>query len=216
MGNVTLVPLATQTLHVSDRGYGLLLAGAAVGSVLGSAVNASIVSRMGEMPALLVALGTSVLLFLGIGISPNLVTLGVLFGLNGLATSMWSVITLSTRQRIVPSELLGRVNSAYRMLGWGLMPLGSLADGLIAGELGIRAAYPVAGVLRGIALLTALPVLIMAIRSASTDRPAGRNALNRALEPAAPEPAGRDAPRRPQGTGPLHYDVDAPVERKEP
>ncbi|MGD0699522.1 MAG: hypothetical protein ABSA02_06535 [Trebonia sp.] len=69
---------------------------------------------MGEMPALLVALGANVLLFVGIGISPNVVFLGVLLGLNGFATSMWSVITLSTRQRTVPSELLGRVNSAGR------------------------------------------------------------------------------------------------------
>jgi MFS family permease len=161
MGNATLVLLATQTLHVSDRGYGLLLAGAAVGSVLGGLVNAAIVSRIGELPALLSALGANVLIFAGIGVSPNAITLGVLLGLNGFATTMWSVVTLSTRQRIVPSELLGRVNSAYRMVGWGLMPLGSLAGGLIAAELGVRAAYPIASALRGIALLAAVPVLIM-------------------------------------------------------
>lgn len=168
LGNVTLVLLATQTLHVSDRGYGVLLAGAAVGSVLGGVVNTAIVARIGELPALLIALGANVLIFAGIGFSPDAVTLGVLLGLNGFATTMWSVVTLSTRQRIVPSELLGRVNSAYRMLGWGLMPLGSLAGGLIARELGVRAAYPVAGALRGIALLAALPVLITAIRSVGT------------------------------------------------
>jgi MFS family permease len=170
LGNVTVVLLATQTLHVSDRGYGLLLAGAAVGSVLGGLVNAAIVSRIGEMRALLIALGANVLIFAGLGFSPDAVTLGVLLGLNGFATTMWSVITLSTRQRIVPPDLLGRVNSAYRMLGWGLMPLGSLAGGLIARELGIRAAYPVAGALRGIALLAALPVLITAVRSAGAQR----------------------------------------------
>lgn len=167
LGNVTLILLATQTLHVSARGYGLLLAGAAVGSVLGGVASAAIVSRIGEGPALLTALGANVLIFAGIGISPDAVTLGMLLGLNGFATTMWSVVTLSTRQRIVPSELLGRVNSAYRMLGWGLMPLGSLAGGLIARELGVRAAYPVAGALRGIALLAALPVLVTAMRSAS-------------------------------------------------
>ncbi|HVT69394.1 MAG TPA: MFS transporter, partial [Trebonia sp.] len=55
LGNVTVVLLATQTLHVSDRGYGLLLAGAAVGSVLGGVVTTAIVSRIGEMRALLIA-----------------------------------------------------------------------------------------------------------------------------------------------------------------
>jgi len=66
--------------------------------------------------------------------------LGVLLALNGFATTMWSVVTVSMRQRMVPSDLLGRVNSAYRMLGWGLMPLGALAGGLVARELGVRAA----------------------------------------------------------------------------
>jgi MFS family permease len=170
LGNVTVVLLATQTLHVSDRGYGLLLAGAAVGSVLGGVVTTAIVSRIGEMRALLIALGANVLIFAGLGFSPDAVVLGALLGLNGFATTMWSVITLSTRQRMVPPDLLGRVNSAYRMLGWGLMPLGALAGGLIAREFGIRAAYPVAGALRGIALLAALPVLLTALRSAGAKR----------------------------------------------
>jgi MFS family permease len=163
LGNVTVVLLATQTLHVSDRGYGLLLAGAAIGSVLGGVVNAPIVARIGELPALLAVLAANVFIFVAIGFSPNAVVLGVLLGLNGFVTTMWSIVTLSMRQRVVPSDLLGRVNSAYRMLGWGLMPLGALTGGLIARELGIRAAYPVAGALRGIALLIALPVLITAI-----------------------------------------------------
>jgi MFS family permease len=170
LGNVTVVLLATQTLRVSDRGYGLLLAGAAIGSVLGGVVNAPIVARIGELPALLVSLGANVFIFVAIGISPSAVVLGVLLGLNGFVTTMWSIVTVSMRQRVVPSDLLGRVNSAYRMLGWGLMPLGSLAGGLVARELGVRAAYPVAGALRGIALLVALPVLITAMRSISVER----------------------------------------------
>jgi len=189
LGNVTVVLLATQTLHAADRGYGLLLAGAAVGSVLGGVAGAAIASRTGELPALLIALGANVLIFAGIGISPDPVVLGVLLGLNGFATTTWSVVTLSMRQRIVPSDLLGRVNSAYRMLGWGLMPLGSLAGGLIAAELGIRAAYPIAGALRGIALLAVLPVLIMAMRSASTERTSS---------PAAASPASTAPPTFPR------------------
>ena len=169
LGNVTVVLLATQTLRVSDRGYGVLLAGAAIGSILGGVANAPIVARIGELPALLVALGANVFIFAAIGISPNAVVLGVLLGLNGFVTTMWSIVTVRVRQKAVPSELLGRVNSAYRMLGWGLMPLGALAGGVVARELGIRAAYPVAAALRGVALLAVLPVLITAMRSARAE-----------------------------------------------
>jgi len=91
--------------------------------------------------------------------------LGALMATNGFLTTPWNIVTVSLGQQIVPSDLLGRVNSVYRMLGWGLIPLGALPGGLLAHELGLRAPYPIAGVLRGIALLVAAPpVLIRAMR----------------------------------------------------
>ncbi|MEU9837301.1 MFS transporter [Streptosporangium sp. NPDC048047] len=164
LGNVSLVLLATQTLRLDAPGYGLLLAGAAIGSLLGGLVSARLVQRMGELSALLAALITNVVIFIGIGLSPNVIVLGALLAVNGFVTTLWNIVTVSLRQRIVPSELLGRVNSVYRMLGWGLIPLGALAGGLVAHLFGLRAPYPVAGALRGIALLVAMPVLIRAMR----------------------------------------------------
>jgi MFS family permease len=87
---------------------------------------------------------------------------------NGFFVTMWNVVTVTLRQRIVPAELLGRVNSVYRMLGWGLMPLGALAGGFIAHAAGLRAAYVVGGVLSGAALLAALPALAGAASGSSS------------------------------------------------
>jgi MFS family permease len=47
------------------------------------------------------------------------------------AAMVWNVITVSWRQRRIPAELLGRVNSIYRFFGWGSMPLGALSGGVI-------------------------------------------------------------------------------------
>jgi MFS family permease len=160
LANSTFVLLATRTLRLDARAYGVLLGGAALGSVLGGLVNARVVARIGSLPALLAALAVNVVAFLGIGLSPNAIVLGVLLAVNGFATTLWNIVTVSLRQRVVPADLLGRVNSVYRMLGWGLMPLGALAGGLVAHAFGPRAPFPVAGVLRGIALLAALPILI--------------------------------------------------------
>jgi MFS family permease len=178
-GGVTLVLLATQVLHLGPRGYGLLLGGAAVGSVLGGLVNARIVARIGALAAMLTSLVANAVIFAGIGLSPDVIVLGVLLALNGFATTMWSVVTVSLRQQIVPSELLGRVNSVYRMLAWGLMPLGALAGGLAAHEFGVRAAYPAAGALRSAALLAALPVLVPAMRAAVRSSPGGEEHTGR-------------------------------------
>jgi MFS family permease len=174
LGGVTLVLLATQVLHLGPRGYGLLLGAAAVGSVLGGLVNARIVAHTGALPAMLISLVANAAIFVGIGFSPDVIVLGVLLALNGFATTMWSVVTVSLRQQVVPSELLGRVNSVYRMLAWGLMPLGALAGGLVAHGFGVRAAYPVAGALRAAALLVALPVLVPAMRAAVRSAPGGK------------------------------------------
>ncbi|WP_033289750.1 MFS transporter [Amycolatopsis jejuensis] len=165
LGNVTVVLLATQILHVGTRGYGLLLAGAAAGSVLGGLVNARVVAKIGALPALLTALSANVVIFALIGLSPNAVVLGVLLALNGFATTLWSVVTVSLRQQVVPADRQGRVHSVYRMLGWSLIPLGALAGGFVADTLGIRAAYPIAGVVRGIALVVALPAILSAMRT---------------------------------------------------
>jgi MFS family permease len=174
LGGVTLVLLATQVLQLGPRGYGLLLGAAAVGSVLGGLVNARVVARTGALPAMLTSLVANAVIFVGIGLSPDVIVLGVLLALNGFATTMWSVVSVSLRQQVVPSALLGRVNSVYRMLAWGLMPLGALAGGLVAHGFGVRAAYPVAGALRAAALLVALPVLVPAMRAAVRSAPGGK------------------------------------------
>lgn len=106
LGNVTLVLLATETLRLDSRGYGLLLAGAAIGSVLGGLINARLVGRIGALGALITSLAVNAVVFVGVG-------LGALLGINGFVTTLWNIATVSMRQQLVPAELLGRVNSVY-------------------------------------------------------------------------------------------------------
>ena len=159
MGQATLVLLATQTLHVGTRGYGLLWTAAAVGSVLGGLVNPVIARRLGLLPSLIVAMAAFAVADAGVGLAPDFAVAAALMACNGFFVTMWNIVTVTMRQRIVPAELLGRVNSAYRMIGWGLMPLGALAGGFVAHAAGLRASFIVAGVLSGAALLAALPTL---------------------------------------------------------
>jgi MFS family permease len=54
-----------------------------------------------------------------------------MFFLSSFLAVVWNVITVSLRQAIIPDELLGRVNSVYRMLAWGAMPVGMALGGAI-------------------------------------------------------------------------------------
>ena len=80
----------------------------------------------------------------------------------GLAGVGWNVVTVSLRQTIIPDHLLGRVNSVYRFLGWGSMPIGALAGGLLAGEFGLRAPFWVGGTILLVASLVFAPGLTTA------------------------------------------------------
>ncbi|WP_405164588.1 MFS transporter [Nocardia sp. NBC_01499] len=180
VGTVVLVLLATQTLRIDTVGYGLLLASAAIGSVLGGLIIARIIERIGALPALLVALAVNVVVFVGIGLSPNGYVLASMLAVNGFVVTLWNIVVVSLRQETVPTELFGRVSSVYKMVGWGLIPLGALTGGLVAHLLGLRAPYLAAGGLRGIALLLAVPALLHAMRD-QTRRTTG-------TDPGSPDP----------------------------
>ena len=164
MGQAVLVLLATQTLHVSSRGYGLLLAASAVGSVAGGLVNPVLSRRLGLVPALVLPAVIDAAAFAGLGLAPDAAVAAGLLAVQGFSITLWNVVTVSLRQRIVPGHLLGRVNSVYRMLGWGLMPAGALAGGLVAHAAGLRAPYLVGGLLCALSVCAALPLLLAAGR----------------------------------------------------
>lgn len=157
MGQAVLVLLATQTLHVGTRGYGLLLAVTAVGSVAGGVVSPVLTRRLGMLPTLIVSGAVDAAVFVGLGLAPDPVVAALMLAGQGFAVTMWNVVTVSLRQQVVPAHLLGRVNSVYRMLGWGLMPVGALAGGFVAHAAGLRAPYIAAGLLCGLSLLAAHP-----------------------------------------------------------
>jgi MFS family permease len=171
MGQATLVLLATQTLHVGASGYGLLWTAAAIGSILGGLANPAITRRVGELPSLVISMAAFAAVYVAIAFAPGALVLGLLMACNGFFVTMWNVVTVSLRQRIVPDELLGRVNSVYRMIGWGLIPVGSLAGGFAARLGGLRAPYLAGGVVCGVALLVALPGLLRARRSPDSPVP---------------------------------------------
>jgi MFS family permease len=160
MGQAVLVLLATQTLHIGARGYGLLWTASAVGSILGGLVNPVLTRRFGQLPSLIIAMAATAAVYAGIGLAPDAYVAGLMMACNGFFVTMWNVVTVSLRQRIVPTDLLGRVNSVYRMLGWGLMPLGAVAGGFVAHAFGLRAPYTIGGIVCALVLAAALPVLL--------------------------------------------------------
>jgi hypothetical protein len=133
---IALVLHVQENLGLTAEVYGLTLAGGAVGGILGSLFGARVVGWLGPVRTMQWMLAVSVPGFAAMALAPGPLSLALAFGLMEFAGLTWNVVSVSTRQRMIPDALLGRVNSLYRLLAWGMMPLGLILSGLIvrAGE----------------------------------------------------------------------------------
>ena len=132
MATITVqVLFAQDVLGLSAAGYGMVLSVAAAGAITGSLLAPHITRAIGAQLCLYLALGAWAVGYGVIGLSGNGVTMALALFAIMAAAMLWNVITVSWRQRRIPPEFLGRVNSIYRFFGWGSMPLGALAGGVV-------------------------------------------------------------------------------------
>ncbi len=103
----------------------------AAGGVLAGLIGPRIVARFGQDRTVHASMIVFAPAYLVLGLFPSRLTAVIgLFG-DAFGGVLWNVVTVSYRQRVIPREILGRVNSIYRFLGWGMMPLGALLGGTI-------------------------------------------------------------------------------------
>jgi MFS family permease len=145
-------------MKLSEVGFGLLLTTSALGAFVGAFIAERAEAKLGRSKSLALTVLGSALLVGAPAVTNNPYILGALFFVGGMLIMLWNIITVSLRQRIAPARLLGRVNSAYRLLAWGTMPLGAAAGGLLAQGLGLQAMFGIMGALT-LALLGMMPIL---------------------------------------------------------
>ena len=55
----------------------------------------------------------------------------------GLAGGTWNVLSATRRQRRTPHAMIGRVSSAFRVVAWGVIPIGAALGGLVGERWGV-------------------------------------------------------------------------------
>jgi MFS family permease len=165
LGNAVLLVFARRELHLSPLAIGLAFTLSNVGPLL-AAFNANrISSRLGVGRTII---GASMLggpMFLVIPFAPEgnaaLALLIPAFIVGGLANVIYNVTQISLRQAITPERIQGRMNSVMRFIVWGTIPLGGLAGGALASQIGLKETL----ILSGIGTCTPfLPVLFSPVR----------------------------------------------------
>ena len=161
----TFVLFAIRELGVGERFFGVVIAMVGLGAFAAGMVGERVVRRVGRRFVILVAALVPVLTLTGIGLFPRTWWVVTMTTVQALTTTMWSVVSVSLRQQLVPAELFGRVNGVYRWLAWGAMPIGAFLGGVVANGFGLRAPYFVAAAV----LLVAYAIVVRRLTAAAID-----------------------------------------------
>ena len=158
---------AQEVLDTTVFIFAVLGTAAAVGGILGGLLGPKVSEKIGSGRSLALALFVMPFGTLLIGFSSQWYVVWVLVVIETFTAVLWNVVTVSLRQSLIPTNLLGRVNSVYRFFAWGTIPIGTLlGGGLVAAlegpfgrEMAFRSVYFVGAALGFLLFLYAIRVL---------------------------------------------------------
>ncbi|WP_353707739.1 MFS transporter [Cellulosimicrobium sp. ES-005] len=145
-------------LGLSEPAYGVLLTTTAVGAFAGSFVAERVVALVGRARSLALTVLSTVALVGVPAVTTDAWVIGAVYAVGGAGIAVWNVVTVSLRQRITPDALLGRLNSCYRLVAWGTMPLGAAVGGALGELFGLRSVFVVMAAVSAATLLGMLVV----------------------------------------------------------
>jgi MFS family permease len=163
----TFILFTQEVLNTSVFVFAVLGTAGAVGGIVGGLIAPKISEKIGSGPSLWLALAMGPIGALIIGTSSSWHVVWMVLLFQTLFSILWNTITVSLRQSIIPTYLLGRVNSVYRFFGWGSIPIGMFLGGAIvtisqhfvSREMALRTPYLVGAALGILIFIFAAPRL---------------------------------------------------------
>ena len=179
LGGAAFILFAQEILHTSVLEFAILGTSGAIGGIIGGIYGPKIAKKIGSGPSLFLTLLIMPIFEIVIGFLSSWQVVWLLLGITTIFAVLWNVITVSLRQSIIPTHLLGRVNSVYRFFAWGTIPIGLLVGGglitlmehFTSREWALRTPYFVTGALGFIILAFAAPRLTTAKIEAARAQP---------------------------------------------
>jgi MFS family permease len=159
MVGATFILFAQEVLQTSVFTFALLGTAGAVGGTVGGLLAPKISAKLGSGRSLAMTLAAAPIGSLIIALTTTWQVVWVVVVFETFFAVLWNTITVSLRQSIIPTHLLGRVNSVYRFFAWGSIPIGMFVGGglvsaltlVLSRENALRAPY-LFGVVLGLIL----------------------------------------------------------------
>jgi len=132
---------ARERLGLEGVGFGALITAYTVGGVLGTSLAGRLDARLGPAVLLRAGLWVEAAAQLVLALTRVPWVAGATLVLFGTHATVWGVVSVSLRQRVVPEELRGRVNSVYFLFDLGGAAVGTLLGAVLASAVGITAPF---------------------------------------------------------------------------
>ncbi|HKD76957.1 MAG TPA: MFS transporter, partial [Ktedonobacterales bacterium] len=135
VGSGTFLIMIVIAQHQGANSFEIGLIGtiAAIGGIFGSVVGGFIQRRFTFGQVIIASVWLETLSWPFMAIAPNFILLGVIAAINFMTAPIYNVVQFSYRMALIPDELQGRVNSAFRLLAFGFQPIGFALTGILLG-----------------------------------------------------------------------------------
>ena len=138
MSRFGLVPgFVRDVLGAGPAALGLMTMAGGIGTIAGTCVVDAAGRRLRRGPVLLTALGAAGLALATLGVAPHLAIALGLAGLITMSMIIYHVTSMTLLQVLAPARMRGRVLAIFDLVRLGVVPLGSLAAGLLVPEIGV-------------------------------------------------------------------------------
>jgi len=115
----------------SSLAFGVILTIGGIGGIIGSLLGPIIQKRFSFGQVIIATLWISTLLWPLYAIAPTPIFLGAITAASFVTGPIYNVVQFSYRLALIPDALQGRVNSVFRLLAFGLQPLGWALTGVL-------------------------------------------------------------------------------------
>lgn len=126
-----VVIVLAQNMGAPDASIGVIFSAAGVGGIAGSLVGGQIQKRFTFGQVIIACAWLEVVFFSLFAVVPSYPMLAFVTGALFVLGPIYNVVQFSYRISIIPDGLQGRVNSVFRLLAFGFMPIGSALAGLL-------------------------------------------------------------------------------------
>ena len=142
-GMMLIVLVIAERRHTPPAAIGLMFGISGIGAILGAVLGAQAHKRLRLGQIMVGAFWLFALLWPLYAIAPSALALGAILGAFWVVDEIYDVSQVSYRLALIPDALRGRVNSAFRIVGYGCGALSMAVTGLLLQRFGVLATLAV-------------------------------------------------------------------------